>query len=189
MEALLVSAVVVSVAEIGDRTQLLSMVLASRYRKPIPILCGILVATLANHALAGLAGEFVGRLLGGAALRWALGFSFLAMAVWTLIPDTLDEADAVPLKARNAFLATTCSFFIAEIGDKTEIATAALAARFDNLVFVVIGTTIGMMIANFPAVLFGHLAGHKIDPRRTRVIAAVIFAIQGVLALSGMTLM
>jgi putative Ca2+/H+ antiporter (TMEM165/GDT1 family) len=189
MEALLVSAFVVAVAEIGDRTQLLSMVLASRFRKPVPILCGILVATLANHALAGLAGEFVGKLLGGAVLRWVLGLSFLAMAVWTLIPDKLDESDAVPLKARGAFLATLCSFFIAEIGDKTEIATAALAARFDSLVFVVIGTTAGMLIANVPAVLFGHLAGHKIDPRWTRIVAAAIFAIQGVLALSGMTLM
>jgi putative Ca2+/H+ antiporter (TMEM165/GDT1 family) len=188
MEALLVSAFVVAVAEIGDRTQLLSMVLASRFRKPVPILCGILVATLANHALAAVAGQFVGQLLGGAALRWVLGFSFLAMAVWTLIPDKLDESDAVPLKARNAFLATLCSFFIAEIGDKTEIATAALAARFDSLAFVVIGTTLGMMIANVPAVLFGHLAGHKIDPRWTRIVAAVIFAIQGVLALAGMTL-
>jgi Ca2+/H+ antiporter, TMEM165/GDT1 family len=188
MEALLVSAFVVAVAEIGDRTQLLSMVLASRFRKPIPILFGVLVATLANHALAGVAGRFVGELLGGATLRWVLGISFLAMAGWALVPDRLDGSDAVPLKARGAFLATLFSFFVAEIGDKTQIATAALAARFDNLAWVVLGTTIGMMVANVPAILFGHLGGHRIDPRWTRIVAAAIFAVQGILSLAGVTL-
>jgi putative Ca2+/H+ antiporter (TMEM165/GDT1 family) len=188
MDAFLVSAFVVAVAEIGDRTQLLSMVLASRFRKPIPILIGILAATLANHALAGVAGQFVGELLGGPVLRWVLGISFLAMAAWTLVPDKIDESDAVPLKARSAFVTTLCSFFIAEIGDKTQIATAALAARFDDLAWVILGTTTGMMIANVPAVLFGHLAGHKIDPKWTRIVAAGIFAVQGVLALAGVSL-
>lgn len=185
MQALLVSTFVVAVAEVGDRTQLLSMVLASRFRKPVPILFGILIATLANHALAGIAGQFVGGLLSGPVLRWVLGLSFLAMAAWALVPDKLDEAEAVPVKARSALLTTLGSFFIAEIGDKTQIATAALAARFDTIGWVVLGTTAGMMIANVPAVLFGHFAGHKIDPRWTRYIAAAIFAVQGVLALAG----
>jgi putative Ca2+/H+ antiporter (TMEM165/GDT1 family) len=189
MEAFLVSTLVVAVAEIGDRTQLLSIVLASRFRRPLPILCGILVATLANHALAGLAGKLVGEALSGGVLRWLLGVSFLAMAAWALIPDKLDEAAEVgAIKAHNAFLATLCSFFIAEIGDKTQIATAALAARFDALGWVVVGTTAGMMIANVPAVLFGHLAGHRIDPRWARYGAASIFAVQGVLALAGVGL-
>jgi putative Ca2+/H+ antiporter (TMEM165/GDT1 family) len=189
MEALLVSAFVVAVAEIGDRTQLLSIVLASRFRRPVPILCGILVATLANHALAGFAGRLVGEALSGDVLRWVLGVSFLAMAVWALVPDKLDETTEIAaLKGSGAFIATLCGFFIAEIGDKTQIATAALAARFNDLGWVVLGTTAGMMIANVPAVLFGHFAGNKIDPRWTRYIAATIFVVQGVVALAGVRL-
>ncbi len=190
MEAFLVSTLVVAVAEIGDRTQLLSMVLASRFRKPVPILCGILVATLVNHALAGFAGKLVGEALGGGVLRWVLGVSFLAMAAWALVPDKLDEKEEVgTVKAHNAFFATLCSFFVAEIGDKTQIATAALAARFDVLAWVVLGTTAGMMIANVPAVLFGHFAGNRIDPRWARYGAAAIFAVQGLLALAGIGIM
>ncbi len=171
MQALLASAVVVAIAEIGDRTQLLSLLLASRFKQPGQILCGIFLATIANHALAALAGQWIGEALGGAPLRWGLGISFLAMAVC--------------LPAGNAFLPTLCSFFIAEIGDKTQIATAALAARFDALDSVVIGTTAGMMIANIPAVFCGHLAGHRLDPRWTRAVAAAILAAQTVLVLSG----
>jgi putative Ca2+/H+ antiporter (TMEM165/GDT1 family) len=189
MEALLVSAFVVAVAEIGDRTQLLSILLASRFRRPVPILCGILVATLANHVLAGFAGQIVGEALNEATLRWLLGISFLAMAVWALVPDKLDaKSELTVLKGSGAFVATLCSFFTAEIGDKTQIATVALAARFDELGFVVLGTTAGMMIANVPAVLFGHFAGSKIDARWARYIAAAIFAVQGVLALAGVRL-
>ena len=189
IDALLVSTVVVAVAEIGDRTQLLSIVLASRFRRPLPILSGILVATLANHALAGRAGKLVGEALSGTILRWVLGVSFLAMAAWALVPDKIDEAKEVgAIKAHGAFLATLCGFFIAEIGDKTQIATAALAARFDALGWVVLGTTAGMMIANVPAVLFGHFAGSRVDPRWARYGAAAIFAAQGVLSLAGIGL-
>jgi putative Ca2+/H+ antiporter (TMEM165/GDT1 family) len=180
MEAFLESLFVVAVAEIGDRTQILSLLLASRFRQPVPILCGILVATVANHALAALAGEIVGEVLRGEVLRWLLAVSFLAMAVWVLIPDELDEMGIV--KSRGAFLATVGSFFIAEIGDKTEIATAALAARFDTLLAVVLGSTAGMMIANVPAVLAGHLMTGKLNPRYTRYIAAALLAAQGALA-------
>jgi putative Ca2+/H+ antiporter (TMEM165/GDT1 family) len=192
MEALLNSVFVVAVAEIGDRTQLLSIVLASRFRRPLPILCGILVATIANHALAGIAGELVGDLLTGSVLRWVLAASFLAMAAWAIVPDKLggdgDGDDVVGVTTRGPFLATLCSFFVAEMGDKTQLATAALAARFDALAWVVIGTTTGMMIANVPAVLFGHFAGNRIDPRWARYVAAAIFAAQGVLAALGIRL-
>jgi putative Ca2+/H+ antiporter (TMEM165/GDT1 family) len=185
MQALLVSTLVVAIAEIGDRTQLLSLLLASRFKQPGQILCGILLATLANHALAALAGQWIGEALGGAPLRWVLGISFLAMAVWVLVPDKFDSRKMSRAPAGSAFLATLCSFFIAEIGDKTQIATAALAARFDDLGSVVLGTTAGMMIANIPVVLCGHLAGHRLDPRWTRPVAAAILAAQAVLVLSG----
>jgi putative Ca2+/H+ antiporter (TMEM165/GDT1 family) len=185
MQALLVSTLVVAVAEIGDRTQLLSLLLATRFKQPGQILCGIFLATIANHALAALTGQWIGEAFGGAPLRWGLGISFLAMAVWVLVPDKVDPLQVSRLPTSSAFLAALCSFFIAEIGDKTQIATAALAARFDALVSVVIGTTVGMMIANIPAVLCGHLAGHRLDARWTRAIAAVILAAQAVLVLSG----
>jgi Ca2+/H+ antiporter, TMEM165/GDT1 family len=185
MHALLVSALVVAVAEIGDKTQLLAMLLATRFRKPVPILCGILLATAANHALAALAGRWVGTALGGPGLRWVLGLGFLAMAGWVLVPDRLEEDNLARLRSGNAFLATLCSFFLVEIGDKTQIATAALAARFDSIGAVVLGTTAGLMIADLPAVLCGHLIGHRLDPRWPRAVAAVIFAVQGVLVLSG----
>jgi putative Ca2+/H+ antiporter (TMEM165/GDT1 family) len=185
MEAFLESLLVVAVAEIGDRTQILSLLLASRFRRPVPILCGILVATVANHALAALAGEIVGEVLRGEVLRWLLAVSFLAMAVWVLIPDKLDDNAAGIVQSRGAFLATVGSFFIAEIGDKTEIATAALAARFDLLLPVVLGSTAGMMIANVPAVLAGHLMTGKLNPRYTRYVAAALLAAQGALAALG----
>jgi putative Ca2+/H+ antiporter (TMEM165/GDT1 family) len=185
MQAFLESAIVVAVAEIGDRTQLLSFVLASRFRRPIPIVFGILVATIANHALAGLVGQWIGSAIDGAALRWILGVSFLAMAAWALVPDKLDEGEPAGVKNGGAFVATVVSFFIAEIGDKTEIATAALAARFDDFAWVVLGTTTGMMIANLPVVAFGHFSGNKLDPRWARYAAAVILAGQGALALAG----
>jgi Ca2+/H+ antiporter, TMEM165/GDT1 family len=188
MHALLVSALVVAVAEIGDKTQLLAMLLATRFRKPVPILCGILLATTANHALAALAGQWVGETLAGPGLRWVLGLGFLAMAGWVLVPDRLAEDNLARLRSGNAFLATLCSFFLVEIGDKTQIATAALAARFDSLGLVVLGTTAGLMIADLPAVLCGHLIGHRLDPRWPRLVAALIFAAQGALVLSGVDL-
>lgn len=188
MHALLVSTLVVAVAEIGDKTQLLAMLLATRFRKPVPILCAILLATAANHALAALAGQWVGEALAGPSLRWVLGLGFLAMAAWVLVPDRIEEDQVERLPAGNAFLVTLCSFFLVEIGDKTQIATAALAARFDSLGLVVLGTTAGLMIADLPAVLGGHLIGHRLDPRWPRAVAALTFAVQGLLVLAGVNL-
>jgi putative Ca2+/H+ antiporter (TMEM165/GDT1 family) len=184
MEAFLTSLGVVAVAEIGDRTQLLALVLASQFRRPVPIIAGILLATLANHAVAALAGEWVGDLLTPSLLKWVLGMSFIGMAIWTLIPDKLDSDTAVSAK-HCAFLTTLIGFFICEIGDKTQIATAALAARFDLLLPVVIGTTTGMMIANVPTVLFGHYAGHRVGLGWTRYVASAIFAVEAVLTFAG----
>src|SRR5690348_14170946 len=154
MEAFLVSAGLVAIAEIGDKTQLLAMLLATRYRRPLPIIAGILVATLANHALAASVGAAVAAWLGPDAMRWIVGGLFIAMAGWALIPDKADEG---PKAAGHvgAFLATAIAFFLVEMGDKTQIATVALAARFQSVALVTAGTTLGMMIANVPAVLFG----------------------------------
>jgi len=179
MEALLVSTVMVAIAEIGDKTQLLSLVLSARYRKPLPIIAGILVATLANHVLAALAGEWVRGLLGPDALRWLVGLSFLAVAAWTLVPDRLDEDEARPRGGGGVFMVTLVAFFIAEMGDKTQVATVLLAARFDALVQVVAGTTLGMLIANVPAVLAGHLAAPRLPLAWIRRAAAVLFAVLG----------
>ena len=179
MEALLVSTVMVAIAEIGDKTQLLSLVLSARYRKPLPIIGGILVATLANHWLAALAGEWVRALLGPDALRWLVGLSFLAVAAWTLVPDRLDEDEARPRGGGGVFMVTLVAFFIAEMGDKTQVATVLLAARFDALVQVVAGTTLGMLIANVPAVLAGHLAAPRLPLAWIRRAAAVLFAVLG----------
>jgi putative Ca2+/H+ antiporter (TMEM165/GDT1 family) len=185
MEAVAVSMLVVAVAEIGDRTQLLSLVLASRFRRPLPILAGILAATLANHAVAAAAGAWIGVLLPPAVMRWGLGLSFLAMAGWALIPDKLD-AEAVPRgRSKGIFLCTLVSFFLTEIGDKTQFATAALGARFHTITTVVIGTTLGMMIANLPVVIGGHLAGGRLNLRWARYAAALLLAAQGIMALLG----
>lgn len=187
MEALLTSLGVVAIAEIGDKTQLLSLVLASRFQRPVPIICGIFVATLVNHALAALAGEWIGESLTPIVLRWVLGLSFLAMAGWALVPDKLGD-DVSISRRHGAFIATTIGFFIAEIGDKTQLATAALAARFDQLLPVVIGTTAGMMIANVPAVLFGHYAGHRLNTAWTRYVAAALFLAEAILTFAGYSL-
>lgn len=182
MEALLISAGVVAIAEIGDKTQLLALVLAARFRKPIPIIIGILVATLANHALAAWAGALVAGWLGPDILRWILGVSFLAMAVWILIPDAVDD-DAASDNRFGPFLATVVSFFLLEIGDKTQIATIALSARFNDLLLVTAGTTLGMMLANVPAVLVGEAAATRIPLKLVHGAAAAIFAVLGVMAL------
>lgn len=184
MYALLVSTGVVALAEIGDKTQLLALLLAARFRQPWPICLGILFATLANHAAAGLAGLWVGDLLQGPWLRWILGASFLAVAAWTLIPDKFDE-DEAPAQRAGAFLTTLVSFFLVEIGDKTQVATVALAAQFAALVPVVIGTTLGLMIANGPLVfLGGHMAG-RLPLAAIRYGAAAIFAALGIYVLAG----
>ena len=184
MESLLVSTSVVALAEIGDKTQLLAFILAAKFRRPWPIVAGILVATLANHAFAGAVGTWLTTLMGPQTLRWVLGLSFLAMAVWTLIPDKLDEDDA-RLPRLGVFGATVVAFFLAEMGDKTQIATVALAAQYQALVAVVAGTTLGMMIANVPAVLLGDRIAQRMPVRLVHGIAAVIFAVLGVATLLG----
>ena len=186
LEALLVSTGVVAIAEIGDKTQLLALVLAARFRKPVPIILGILVATLANHALAGALGAWIIGLLGPSVMRWVLGVSFLAMAAWALVPDKLEDEGERKTDRYGAFLATLVAFFLVEIGDKTQVATVALAARYDLLAVVVAGTTLGMMIANVPAVLLGEVAATKIPLKLVRGIAAAIFAALGIAVLAGL---
>lgn len=182
MEAFFVSAAVVAIAEIGDKTQLLALMLAARYRKPIPIILGILLATLANHALAAWLGEAVANWVGADTMRWILGVSFIAMAGWCLIPDKADDGPQTTRRA-GAFLATLVAFFIVEIGDKTQIATVALAARFQSLVAVTLGTTCGMLLANVPVVLFGDVVARRLPLGIVRVVAALLFVTLGVAAL------
>jgi putative Ca2+/H+ antiporter (TMEM165/GDT1 family) len=183
-EALAVSTALVTLAEIGDKTQLLSLVLVARFRQPRPIIAGIFTATLANHALAGALGAWITAQVGAAVMRWVLGASFLAMALWTLRPDRLDD-DAAPAAAsrRGIFAATTLAFFIAEMGDKTQLATVALAARYDALVMVVVGTTLGMLAANVPVVLAGERLVRRLPLANVRIAAAALFALLGGLAL------
>jgi Ca2+/H+ antiporter, TMEM165/GDT1 family len=187
LEAFLVSTGIVALAEIGDKTQLLSFVLAARFRRPWPICWGILVATAANHALAGAVGTGVVRLLGPDALRWVLGLSFIAMAAWMLKPDKIDEDDTRAPAYLGVFGATLVAFFLAEMGDKTQIATIALAAKYDAFAAVVIGTTLGMMLANVPAVLLGERVTRVVPVRLVHAIAAAIFAALGLLVLLGGT--
>lgn len=183
MEAFLVSTGVVAVAEIGDKTQLLALLLAARFRRPVPVIFGILVATVANHGLAAWVGMLVAHWIGGEMLRWILGLSFLAMAVWIMIPDRADE-ESVSYSGLGPFLATLISFFLVEIGDKTQVVTVALSARFNDLIFVTAGTTLGMMLANIPAVLMGGMAANRIPLKLVHGVAAVIFAALGLLALT-----
>ena len=186
MQAFLISTAIVALAEMGDKTQLLSLVLAARFRRPWPIVWGILVATLANHALAGAVGSWVTTVLGPDVLRWVLSASFLAMAVWMLIPDKLDE-DEQPAGASRwgVFGTTLVAFFLAEMGDKTQVATVALAARFDAWAPVVAGTTLGMMLANAPVVWFGDRLVKKVPIRVVHLVSAAIFATLGVWLLLG----
>ena len=184
LEPFLVSAGVVALAEIGDKTQLLAFILAARFRKPVPIILGILVATLANHTVAGAIGSWITSLLSPATLRIVLGLSFIAMAIWTLVPDRLDERDA-KLPHASVFVTTIVAFFLAEMGDKTQIATVALAARYHAFVAVVGGTTLGMMIANVPAVLIGGRLAHRLPIRLVHAVAAAIFAALGIAVLIG----
>ena len=182
--AFLISIGVVALAEIGDKTQLLSLLLAARFRKPLPILAGIAVATLANHALAGLAGEWVRTQLGPEALRWAIGLSMLAIAVWALRPDRYDRS--VERRGRwGVFTATCAAFFLVEIGDKTQIATVVLAAQYHALAAVVLGTTLGMLIANAPVVVFAHRFTDRVPIKWVRVGASALFAALGAMALAG----
>ena len=184
MEAFLISTGIVALAEIGDKTQLLAFILAAKFRKPVPIIFGILVATLVNHGFAGAVGTLVTTLLSPEALRWILGVSFIAMAVWTLIPDKFD-GDEAKFPRFGVFGTTLIAFFLAEMGDKTQVATVALAAQFQSLFYVVAGTTIGMMIANAPAVVMGDRIAHKLPVDLVHRIAAAIFAVLGVVTLLG----
>ncbi|GAA3961236.1 TMEM165/GDT1 family protein [Allohahella marinimesophila] len=184
LEAFLISTGIVALAEIGDKTQLLAFILAARYRKPLPIVLGILVATLLNHGLAGALGAWLTSLISAEHLRWILGASFLAMAVWILVPDKIDEDDLGRTRY-GAFTATLVAFFLAEMGDKTQIATVALAAQYEALFAVVMGTTLGMMIANVPAVYVGEKLAHRMPVRLVHSIAALIFALLGIAILAG----
>jgi putative Ca2+/H+ antiporter (TMEM165/GDT1 family) len=187
MEAFLISTGIVALAEIGDKTQLLAFILAAKFRKPWPIVAGILVATVANHAFAGALGAWIMATVGPQIMRWVLGLGFIAMAVWTLIPDTFEEGDAEAAnRAKYGVFGTTLvAFFLAEMGDKTQIATVALAAQFSAFYAVVAGTTLGMMIANVPAVLLGSRIANRIPLRLVHGIVALIFAVLGIATLLG----
>ena len=181
MEAFLVSTGIVALAEIGDKTQLLALVLAARYRRPLPIVFGILFATLANHALAAWLGAWITGLTGREAMRWILGASFLAMAAWSLLPDKLDEEEARSVRF-GVFGATLVAFFLVEMGDKTQVATVALAARYASVATVVAGSTLGMMLANVPAVYLGERLLRRVPVKAVRRTAAAVFAVLGALA-------
>ncbi|MGH8139172.1 MAG: TMEM165/GDT1 family protein [Steroidobacteraceae bacterium] len=185
MEAFLISAGVVALAEIGDKTQLFALVLAARFRRPIPIIAGILVATLANHGAAGAIGAWLSSVLTPAVMRWALILSFVSMAIWILVPDKYPQDGQPPPPRHGVFLTALVGFFLLEIGDKTQIATIALAAKYHALAAVVAGTTLGMMAVNVPAVLIGQAAANRLPLTLVRAIAAAIFAILGILMLFG----
>ncbi|MEZ7934589.1 MAG: TMEM165/GDT1 family protein [Sulfurospirillum sp.] len=183
MDSLLISTGVVALAEIGDKTQLLAFLLAARFKKPLPIILGILVATIFNHALAGALGAWITTVISPELLRWILGGSFITMAIWTLIPDEIEEEETQIAKQFGVFGATLITFFLAEMGDKTQVATVAMAAHFSNALFVVAGTTLGMLIADIPAVFIGNKFASKIPMRLVHSVAAAIFAILGLLTL------
>jgi Ca2+/H+ antiporter, TMEM165/GDT1 family len=185
MQAFLVSTGIVALAEMGDKTQLLSLLLAARYRKPWPIVMGILVATLANHALAGAAGAWVTTVLGPQVLRWVLGGSFIAMALWMLIPDKLDDEGETKSPRFGVFGTTLIAFFLAEMGDKTQVATVMLAAQYNAWFAVVAGTTLGMMLANAPVVWFGDRVTRRVPIRIVHLVSAAIFLVLGLWALVG----
>jgi len=191
MDTFLIATGIVALAEIGDKTQLLSLVLAARYRAPWAISAGIFVATLLNHALAAWVGESVFTWLGPDWMRWIIGLSFIAMAAWTLIPDRLDEDEEnsaeKKLRRYGVFLMTTTIFFLLEMGDKTQVATAILAARFNDLLPVILGTTVGMMIANVPLVFFGNMLLRKISIELVHRVTAVIFLVLGLATLAGLS--
>ncbi|NDE18038.1 TMEM165/GDT1 family protein [bacterium] len=186
MQSLAVATGVVALAEVGDKTQLLAFVLAARFKKPVPIIGGILVATIINHGLAGALGAWIVNTVNPEYLRWALGASFIAMAGWTLIPDKIEEEETQIANKYGVFGATLLTFFLAEMGDKTQIATVALAAHFAQPVIVVIGTTLGMLIADVPAVFLGDRVAEKIPMKLVHTIAAAVFAALGIATLMGL---
>ncbi len=183
MESLLISTGVVALAEMGDKTQLLAFILAARFKKPVPIILGILCATLINHGLAGALGAWITSLLSPDVMRWILGLSFIGMAIWTLIPDEIEEEETQVAKHMGVFGATLVTFFLAEMGDKTQLATVALAAHYATPVLVIAGTTLGMLLADVPAVFVGNQFAEKIPMKLVHRIAAGIFALMGLLTL------
>ena len=185
MESLLISTGVVALAEMGDKTQLLAFILAARFKKPVPIILGILVATVLNHGLAGALGTWITAILSPDVLRWVLGLSFLGMAIWTMIPDKIEEEETHIATRLGVFGATLITFFLAEMGDKTQIATVALAAHYAQPLLVVIGTTLGMLIADVPAVFVGDKFAARIPMKLVHTMAAAIFAVLGLLVLFG----
>jgi putative Ca2+/H+ antiporter (TMEM165/GDT1 family) len=185
LEALFVSTGVVALAEIGDKTQLLAFILAARFKKPLPIIAGILVATLVNHGLAGALGAWITSVVSPEILRWVLGLSFLGMAAWTMIPDKIEEEETRVATKFGVFGATLITFFLAEMGDKTQLATIALAAHYGTPLLVILGTTLGMLIADVPAVFIGDRLATKIPMKLVHSIAAAIFAVLGVVTLLG----
>ena len=189
LTTILISTGVVALAEMGDKTQLLAFLLAARFKKPVPIILGILLATIINHGFAGALGAWITTLLSPKALGWILGISFIAMAIWTLKPDEIEEDEAKIAGRFGVFGATTITFFLAEMGDKTQIATVALAANYSSVILVVIGTTLGMMIADVPAVFIGTKLAQKVSMKLVHGIAAAVFAVLGVITLLNVTVM
>ena len=185
MESLLVSTGVVALAEIGDKTQLLAFILAARFKKPLPIILGILAATVINHGLAGALGAWITSTISPEVLRWVLGASFIGMAIWTMIPDKIEEEETQVAQRFCIFAATFITFFLAEMGDKTQIATIAMAAHYSAPLMVVIGTTLGMLIADVPAVFAGDKLANKIPMKLVHSIAAAVFAALGIATLMG----
>jgi len=183
VEAFLVSTGIVALGEMGDKTQLLALLLAARFKRPLPIILGILVATLANHTLAAMVGAWIASQFGPQVMRWVIGLGFIAMGAWVLVPDKADEGGLGQVSRFGVFGTTVVAFFLAEMGDKTQIATAALAARFDTLWPVVAGTTLGMLIADVPAVFVGDAVSRRVSLRVVRGIAALMFVVLGVLTL------
>ena len=185
MESVLVSTGVVALAEIGDKTQLLAFILAARFKKPLPIILGILVARLVNHGIAGALGAWITATISPEILRWVLGLSFIGMAIWTLVPDKIEDEETQIAQRLGVFGATLVTFFFAEMGDKTQIATVAMAAHYATPVLVVIGTTLGMLIADVPAVFVGDKLASRIPMRLVHAVAAMIFALLGIATLLG----
>ncbi len=186
LDSFFVSTGIVTLAEMGDKTQLLAFLLAARFKKPLPIILGIFVATIANHGLAGALGAFITTLLSPQTLRWILGLSFIAMAAWTLIPDKIEEEEGTLASRLGVFGATVITFFLAEMGDKTQIATVALAAHFPNPYLVIAGTTLGMMLADVPAIFLGNKFAARIPMKLVHGIAAALFAVLGLFTLLDM---
>jgi Ca2+/H+ antiporter, TMEM165/GDT1 family len=186
LNSLFTSTGIVALAEMGDKTQLLAFLLAARFRRPLPIILGIFAATLLNHGLAGGLGAWLATLLTPVVLRWSVGLLFLAMAVWTLIPDRIEAEEARTAARLGVFGATFVTFFLAEMGDKTQIATVAMATQFSSVLLVIAGTTLGMLVADVPAVFLGQRFADRIPMKLVHGIAAALFALLGIATLAGL---